>query len=134
MNDPEAVTRLHATLRPHLLRRVIKDVEKVRPWGCPIAARSGGRVWIVGMVVVRVGGVVVVVVAGGLVVGGGSGCCAGRGIHSCAQHRPPAPGTGVLLSTPYPPALPTFPTMPTAPHPALCSRCRPRTSASCAWA
>jgi hypothetical protein len=26
---PRQVSRLHATLRPHLLRRVIKDVEKV---------------------------------------------------------------------------------------------------------
>ncbi|KAL4434102.1 hypothetical protein ABPG75_000543 [Micractinium tetrahymenae] len=31
MNNPEAVARLHATLRPHLLRRVIKDVEKSLP-------------------------------------------------------------------------------------------------------
>ncbi|PRW57711.1 CHROMATIN REMODELING 5 isoform A [Chlorella sorokiniana] len=31
MQDPEAVSRLHATLRPHLLRRVIKDVEKSLP-------------------------------------------------------------------------------------------------------
>ena len=30
-NDPSGVQRLHATLRPHLLRRVIKDVEKSLP-------------------------------------------------------------------------------------------------------
>jgi hypothetical protein len=27
------VTKLHVTLRPHLLRRIIKDVEKVRAAG-----------------------------------------------------------------------------------------------------
>lgn len=31
MRDPAGVARLHAALRPHLLRRVIKDVEKSLP-------------------------------------------------------------------------------------------------------
>lgn len=31
LQDPAAVQRLHAVLRPHLLRRVIKDVEKSLP-------------------------------------------------------------------------------------------------------
>ncbi|KAL4856079.1 Protein CHROMATIN REMODELING 5 [Chlorella vulgaris] len=31
MQDPEQVAKLHVTLRPHLLRRIIKDVEKSLP-------------------------------------------------------------------------------------------------------
>ena len=31
VRDPAGVQRLHAVLRPHLLRRVIKDVEKSLP-------------------------------------------------------------------------------------------------------
>ena len=53
MQDPESVARLHATLRPHLLRRVIKDVEKVRgravcvyvvlAWACVCGSGGGGN-------------------------------------------------------------------------------------------
>ena len=86
MQDPESVARLHATLRPHLLRRVIKDVEKVQ--GCVWGARGTGRraplSW--------------------LRVGGGSGrepvsaCCASL-LSAPPLHRSPLPA-------PYPPALP----------------------------
>ena len=42
MSNPEDVARLHTTLRPHLLRRVIKDVEKVG-WAGGAGDGAGSR-------------------------------------------------------------------------------------------